>query len=89
MLQQRKLERIAKGFANHRRISMMQLLCEEPELSVHAIAEKLKINIKTASEHLRRLSLGGIVLKRHRANNVLHKLSPRGDAILEFLRKLE
>lgn len=83
------MERIVKGFANHRRLSMMELLQKEPELSLQDIAIKLKINIKTASDHLRRLELGGIVLKRNRANNVLHKLSTRGEAILEFLRKLE
>lgn len=89
MFQVRQLERIVKGFANHRRISMMQLLQKEPELSLQDIAEKLKINYKTASDHLRRLAIAGVVVKRNRANNVLHKLSPRGVSILEFLRKLE
>jgi DNA-binding transcriptional ArsR family regulator len=89
MFQNRHLERVVKGFANHRRIAMMDLLQKEPELSLQDIALKLKINIKTASEHLRRLAIAGLVLKRNRANNVLHKLSPRGETILEFLRKLE
>jgi predicted ArsR family transcriptional regulator len=89
MLKTRHLERIVKGFANHRRISMMQLLQDEPDLSLQDIAVELKINIKTASDHLRRLAIAGLVLKRNRANNVLHKLSPRGVGILEFLRKLE
>ena len=89
MLIARKLERIVKGFANHRRISILELMKNEPELSVQDIATKLKINIKTASDHIRRLAISGLVLKRNRANNVLHKLSPLGNTILEFLRKLE
>lgn len=89
MLKTRQLERIVKGYANHRRISMMQLLFDEPELSVQDIAVELKINIKTASEHLSKLAIAGLVLKRDRSNNVLHKLSPRGLDVLEFLRKLE
>ncbi len=88
-LQERKLERIVKGFANHRRIQMMVLLSDEPELSLADVARKLKINMKTASEHLRRLAIPGLVYKRYRNANVLHTLSPLGGSILKFLRKLE
>jgi len=89
MLKTRRLERIVKGFANHRRIQIMELMDKEPELSLAKISTKLKINIKTASEHIRRLVISGLVLKRNRGNNVLHKLSPQGLSILKFLRKLE
>jgi len=89
MLSDRQLERIVKGFANHRRIQIMKLVNDQPELSVMDIAAKLKINIKTASEHIRRLAISGLVLKRSRGINVLHKLSPQGFLILKFLRKLE
>lgn len=85
----RHFERIVKGYANHRRIAMMQLLQKEPELSLQDISDKLHINFKTASDHLRRLTISGLVLKRNKANNVLHKLSSRGESVLEFLRKLE
>lgn len=89
MLKTRRLERIVKGFANHRRIQIMELLDNNPELSLIDISTKLKVNIKTASEHIRRLTIPGLILKRNRANNVLHKLSPLGLVILKFLRKLE
>ena len=89
MLKTRRLERIVKGYANHRRIQIMELMEKEPELSLAEISAKLKVNIKTASEHIRRLAIAGLVLKRNRANNVLHKLSPQGSSILKFLRKLE
>lgn len=89
MLKPRQIERVVKGFANHRRIAMMEIIQKEPELSVQDIAIKLRINIKTASEHLRRLAIAGLVLKRNKSNNVLHKLSPRGETILKFLRILE
>jgi len=84
-----QLERIVKGFANHRRIEIMSLLAKEPELSVAQITERLKINLKTASEHIRRLAIAGLVLKRSDGNNVRHKLSERGEGILKFLRILE
>ena len=89
MLRTRHLERIVKGFANHRRIQIIELLEKYPELSLKEISSKLKINIKTASEHTRRLTIPGLVFKRNRGNNVLHKLSPLGLFILKFLRKLE
>lgn len=89
MFTPRQTERIVKGFANHRRVAMMELLYKEPELSLQDIAGRFRINIKTASDHLRRLAIAGLVLKRSRANNVLHKLSPRGQTVLVFLRKLE
>jgi len=85
----RQLERIVKGFANHRRIQILELLEREPELSVVEIAGKLNINFKTASEHIRRLAIAGLVLKRSEGNNVRHKLSDRGGSILKFLRILE
>ncbi|OGH13936.1 MAG: hypothetical protein A2860_01660 [Candidatus Levybacteria bacterium RIFCSPHIGHO2_01_FULL_37_33] len=89
MLKTRHLEGIVKGFANHRRIQIMELLESNPELSLQNVSVKLKVNIKTVSEHIRRLAIPGLVYKRNRGNNVLHKLSPLGLSILKFLRKLE
>lgn len=83
------LERLVRGFSNHRRIEIMELLQKNPELSVAQIANKLKINFKTASEHIRRLAIAGIVLKRADSTNVRHKLTVRGESILKFLRILE
>ena len=89
MYTQRQLERIIKGFSNHRRIQILTLLNDIPELSVGEIAQKLKINLKTASEHIRRLAISGLVLKRNQGKKVRHKLSDRGVIILTFLRTLE
>jgi len=85
----RQIERIVKGFANHRRIEILELLAKHPELSVIEISDKLKINFKTGSEHIRRLAIAGLVLKRSAGSAVRHKLSERGELILKFLRTLE
>ena len=85
----RMLERIVRGFSNHRRIEMLELLYRHPELSVAEIADKLKINFKTASEHIRRLAIANLVMKRNEGNIVRHKLTSRGNTILKFLRILE
>jgi len=84
-----KLEKITKGFSNHRRIEIMSLLKDKSELSVFDIAGELKINFKTASEHLRRLTIAGLIMKRHDGSSVRHKLTEQGKAILMFLRTLE
>ncbi|MCX6719950.1 MAG: winged helix-turn-helix domain-containing protein [Candidatus Staskawiczbacteria bacterium] len=84
-----QLERIIKGAANHRRIEILELLKNIPELSVIDISEKLEVNFKTVSEHIKRLATAGFVIKRSDGASVRHKITPRGIAILKFLRTLE
>jgi len=85
----RKLERIVKGFANHRRIQILELLEKNPELSVIEITQELNMNFKTASEHIRRLAISGLIMKRSDGTNIRHKLTERGLKVLKFLRTLE
>lgn len=85
----RQLERVVKGFSNHRRIEIMILLERRPEMSLVEITEFLKVNFRTASEHLRRLVHAGLVMKRNEGNFVRHALTPSGHSILKFLRTLE
>lgn len=68
---------------------MVALLERRPELSLIEIADALNINFKTASEHIRRLTHAGLVMKRNEGRKVRHALSPRGRNILTFLRTLE
>lgn len=89
MKKPRQLEKVVKGFANHRRIEILTLLERVPELSLFEIAEALNINFKTASEHTRRLAIPGLVMKRYDGNLVRHALTPLGGTILKFLRILE
>ena len=84
-----QLERIVKGVSNHRRIEILELLQKSPELSVIDISEKLDVNFKTISEHIKRLATAGFVLKRSDGSSVRHKITNRGSAILKFLRTLE
>ena len=83
------LEKIVKGFANHRRIQILNLLSESPNLSLNDISTKLRINLKTASEHTRRLQLAGLIEKKYQGATVRHNISQLGIIILKFLRILE
>ena len=85
----RTLERLVRGFANHRRIEMLELLAKEPELSVEEISKKLNINYKTSADHLRRLTIAGLLFKRSDSVSIRHKLTPRAVNVLKFLRTLE
>lgn len=83
-----RLERVVKGFANHRRIEILELLRGSPELSVCEIASACRIDVKTASEHLRRLAVAGLVLKRHKGREVRHVVTDTAVKILRLLDKL-
>ena len=82
-------EGIFKGVANHRRMQIIDMLWKESELSVTDITERLSIDFRTASEHLRKLTIAGLVMKRHEAAMVRHALTNRGKSILKFCKMLE
>ena len=80
----RKAERIVKGFSNHKRVEILELLNETPELSVFEISDKLGVNFKTLSEHLRKMVISGLILKRSDRVSIRHCLSDRGKRFLNF-----
>jgi len=84
----RQIERIVRGFSSHRRVEILDLLKAEPELSVAEISEKLKIGYENASDHVRKLAIAGLVMKRNEGSAVRHKLTPRGESILVFCKRL-
>ena len=88
-IEYRKIERIVKGFANHNRLRILELIEEKPELSVSEISEILKIGYENTSDHIRKLAIAGLVMKRNDGPSVLHKLTPRTEAILMFCKKLQ
>ncbi|HEY9584674.1 MAG TPA: winged helix-turn-helix domain-containing protein [Candidatus Paceibacterota bacterium] len=85
----RAVERVVKGFANHNRLRVVELLAEKPELSVVDISEKLKIGYENTSDHIRKLAIAGLVMKRNDGPAVLHKLTPLGKSILMFCKTLQ
>ncbi|MEK7088723.1 MAG: ArsR family transcriptional regulator [Patescibacteria group bacterium] len=85
----RELERIIKGFANHRRLQVLELLYEEPELSVQEISDKLKSAFKNISAHINKMAISGLLIKRSDSKSIRHKLTKRGNIILKFVRILE
>lgn len=89
MKNKRELEKIFKGVANHRRVEILILLDNKPNLSVIDISDELKTNFKTIAEHIRKMHLAGLIYKTNKGNSVCHTLSPLGQTILNFCRTLE
>jgi len=85
-----RLERVVKGFANHRRIQILELLEARPELTLQQMANTLGISNRTASEHIRKAAAAGLIFKQHHGGReVHHRLSARAIAVLPFLRSLD
>jgi len=85
----RHLERIIKGFANHRRLQILGVLQKEPELSLQEISERANSDFKNISAHINKMAISGLVIKRSELHSVRHKLTKRGLGVLKFVRTLE
>ena len=81
----KQLERHFKGMANHRRIAILLLVTKNPGITLENIAESLDCNMKTISEHTRRLVQAGLVNKNYRGRNVEHSISPYGKRFFDFV----
>lgn len=82
----KRLEKIVKGFANHRRIQILELLENRP-VSLSQISVILRVNLKTVAEHTRRLESAGLITKNYKGREVVHTITSTGVNILKFLRK--
>ena len=81
----KQIERHVKGVANHHRIDILFLIATNDGVTVEEIADSLQCNVKTVSEHTRRLVQAGFVEKKYRGRTVCHSLSPYGKIFRVFL----
>jgi len=81
----KQMERHLKGIANHYRIGAMLYLRNHNKVTLEDIIEALGANEKTIGEHVRRLTLAGLVNKKYRGKFVEHTLSPYGKMFVEFI----
>ena len=85
----RQLERHFKGIANHRRIDILFLVQDLNGITLENIAGKMECNLKTISEHTRRLVQAGLLNKQYRGRTVTHSLSPYGEKLTKFIRTFQ
>lgn len=62
----KNVERILKGFANKRRIAIVQYLKRQKEASVGEIAGAIRLSFKSTSRHLSVLIAAGILEREQR-----------------------
>jgi len=82
----KQLERYFKGAANHRRIGILMLVHKNNGIVLEKIAETLGCNLKTISEHTRRLVNAGLLNKKYRGRQVEHSVSPYGKKMLTAIK---
>ena len=82
----KQVERYFKGAANHRRIEILAYVDKNEGVSVEKLAVGLKCNMKTISEHTRRLVQAGLLSKQYQGREVAHALSPYGKKFLSFIK---
>ena len=82
----KQMERNFKGVANHRRIEILLLVSQEDNITLMGIAKVLKCNIKTLSEHTKKMTHAGLLNKSSVGDGtVRHSLSPYGKKFVKFI----
>ncbi len=84
----KKLEKIFKGAANHRRLEILFLLQKTPGLSVDQIATQTEVAFVTIASHLQKLNHSGLISKNYVGRTVIHHLTKRGKDIMTLCRML-
>lgn len=83
----KQMERLFKGAANHYRIEILLLVEERAGITLETIADSLHSNIKTLSEHTRRLHQAGLLNKKYKGRSVEHSLTPDGKKVCSFIKQ--
>ena len=82
----KQLERYFKGAANYHRLDILHLVNKNDGVTLENISELLNTNIKTISEHTRRLVQAGLLNKTYQGREVAHSLSPYGKRFVDFIK---
>ncbi len=82
----KQLERYFKGASNHRRLEILRLIDKNSGMTLEKIADTLGCNVKTISEHTRRLAQAGLLNKQYQGREVAHSLSPYGKRFINFIK---
>ncbi len=84
----KQLERHFKGVASHWRIRILRAIANDASITLEEICKKLDGNVKTISEHTRKLVVSGLIDKEYKGRSVAHSLSPYGKTFYGFIQSL-
>jgi predicted transcriptional regulator len=81
-----QIERHVKGVANYRRIEILFVIANNNAITLDGISHAVKGNVKTISEHTKKLSQSGLIRKYRKGRGIIHCLSPYGKIMHKFLK---
>ena len=81
----KQLERLFKALANHWRIKILLRLAKQPGINLDDLCFELMGNVKTISEHTRKLALAGLIEKKYLGRTVIHTLTGEGESLHRFM----
>ncbi len=84
----RELEKYFKGVANHRRIDILHLVSQAPNITVEKIAGGLDCDFQVIAVHTQKLARTGLIDKKYIGRSVGHTISPYGIKFLKFIQTL-
>lgn len=83
----KQLERIFKGLANRRRLSIIKTLLKQKVMTVAEIAEKINLSFKATSKHLVILRQLDIVDCQQKSLSVYYSISKPLPEVVQLLSK--
>ena len=83
------MERHFKGMANHHRINILLLVDKASGITLEDMADRLKANFKTISQHSRYLNQAGLIRKKYSGRTMEHSLSPYGKIFVKFIKAFQ
>lgn len=84
----KEIERVAKGFSNHRRLQILDYVAKHPTVSVDQLTTALGANFITIAKHTQKLADTNLVAKEYRGRMVIHTITPLGKKVLAFCQTL-
>ncbi|HEX9679133.1 MAG TPA: ArsR family transcriptional regulator [Candidatus Saccharimonadales bacterium] len=84
-----KVEDIAKGVANAKRVAVLLALARKSPLYIDEIQDNVPMHYKTLNMHLQRLHRSGLIAKEFKGPTIQIYITKRGKQILTFLRNLD
>jgi predicted transcriptional regulator len=77
--------RMTAALGNHRRIEIIRMLRGQPAMCIEEVAAACKVDVSTASEHVRRLHESGRVKKKSKGRRVVLSATKRASTMLRTI----
>ena len=84
-----RLERFCNAVSSRKRIEILNILLEKPDLSLGDIARKIDAEKQNASLHTYKLLHQGLIAKRKNKTKVEHAITKRGELVLSFVKEVD